>query len=203
MRRSPAAVSRNTSTRRGHFHHTGPTRRVRRQHRNLFVTLRCAIPKPRSGGQPVVGPFFSDAKTASPGTEVHRGLAHEVRSCGRGAEARGRPYVKFHSDSSFSYFHALFSCSFMHFHDPNAQSGIRSGGEKGRNGSPFLSLPPWTSPPPFLTPHTAILEPDFRNRVFPNCHVPDMNLQMCTHLGNLSESERRSEICQLRSEAVV
>ena len=22
--------------------------------------------------------------------------------------------------------------------------------------------------PPFLTPHTAILEPDFRNRVFPN-----------------------------------
>ena len=35
------------------------------------------------------------------------------------------------------------------------------------------------------------------------CHVPDMHLQMCTHLGNLSESERRPEICQLRSEAVV
>ena len=35
------------------------------------------------------------------------------------------------------------------------------------------------------------------------CHVPDMNLQMCTHLWNLSESERRSEICQLRSDAVV
>ena len=35
------------------------------------------------------------------------------------------------------------------------------------------------------------------------CHDPDMNLQMCTHLENLSESERRSEICQLRSEAVV
>ena len=36
-----------------------------------------------------------------------------------------------------------------------------------------------------------------------SCHNPDMNLQMCTPLGNLSESERRSEICQIRSEAVV
>ena len=35
------------------------------------------------------------------------------------------------------------------------------------------------------------------------CHVPYMNLQMCAHLGNLSESERRSEICQLGPEAVV
>ena len=38
-----------------------------------------------------MGPFFSDAKTVSPGTEVHRDLTHEVRSCGRDAEARGRP----------------------------------------------------------------------------------------------------------------
>ena len=38
-----------------------------------------------------MGPFFSDTKLASPGTKVHRDLAHEVRSCGRGAEARGRP----------------------------------------------------------------------------------------------------------------
>ena len=41
----------------------------------------------------VMGPFFSDSKTIkfSPGTEVHQDLTHEVRCCGRGAEARGRP----------------------------------------------------------------------------------------------------------------
>ena len=41
-----------------------------------------------------MGPFFSDAKTVSPGTVVavlHQDLAHEVRRRGRGAEARGRP----------------------------------------------------------------------------------------------------------------
>ena len=34
-----------------------------------------------------MGPF-SNAKTVSPGTAVHWDLAHEVRSCGHGAEAR-------------------------------------------------------------------------------------------------------------------
>ena len=29
------------------------------------------------------------------------------------------------------------------------------------------------------------------------CHVPDMNLQMCTPLGNLSATYRRSETCQI------
>ena len=38
-------------------------------------------------------------------------------------------------------------------------------------GEKRLAVSPAPSPdlsPPFLTPHTAILEPDFQNRVFPN-----------------------------------
>jgi hypothetical protein len=38
-----------------------------------------------------MGPPFSNEKTVSSGTAVHRDLTHEVRSCGQGAEARGRP----------------------------------------------------------------------------------------------------------------
>ena len=38
-----------------------------------------------------MGPFFSDAKTASSGTEVQWDLARVVRNYGRRAKARGRP----------------------------------------------------------------------------------------------------------------
>ena len=38
-----------------------------------------------------MGPSFSNTKTVSLGTAVHQDLTHEVRSCGCGAEARGRP----------------------------------------------------------------------------------------------------------------
>ena len=64
--------------------------------------------KPRTGGQPT-GPFFSNAKTVSSGTTVHRDLTHVARSCEHGAEARGRPdmgvrlmFLCVHSVTNFS-----------------------------------------------------------------------------------------------------
>ena len=51
-----------------------------------------------------MGPFFSDAKPASPGTKVHRDLAHEVGSCGHGAEARGRPQNRVHGYQKITSF---------------------------------------------------------------------------------------------------
>ena len=63
--------------------------------------------QPRIGGQPTAGPFFSNAKTVSSGTTVHRDLTHVARSREHGAEARGRPSVRLmflcvHSVTNFS-----------------------------------------------------------------------------------------------------